>query len=71
MLFFILRVLILVLAFWVLWRLYVSWFGLRRPGGTRPSDDWTDVLESIKALPETHDPSSRAAGRRRPRWPDT
>ena len=68
-LFFVLRGLIVVLALWVFWRLYASRFRSRRPTRASPPDDWTEVLESIKKLPETSDPPLRADDRRRPRHP--
>ena len=70
MLFFVLRGLIVVLALWVLWRLCASRSPARRLPRASPHDDWTEVLESIQALPETHEPSHRADDRRRRRHPD-
>ena len=68
-LFFVLFGLIVVLALWVLWRLCASRFPARGPTRASPHDDWTEVLESIQALPETRDPPLRADDRRRPRHP--
>ncbi len=68
-LFFVLFGLIVVLALWVLWRLCASRFPARRPTRASPHDDWTEVLESIQALPETSDPPLRTDDRRRPRHP--
>ena len=68
-LFFVLRGLFVALALWVLWRLYGSRFPSRPPRRAIPPDDWTEVLESIKELPETSDPPFRTDDRRRPRHP--
>ena len=60
--FFPLRVLILVAVLWLLWRLCASRFGAQRQTDAHSSDDWTEVLESIKALPETRRPPRRSIG---------
>jgi hypothetical protein len=43
-----------VLALWVLWRLYTILFPARR--SLRERDEWGEVLEAIEELPETTDP---------------
>jgi hypothetical protein len=48
------RCVIVVLALWVLWRLYITLFPARR--SPREGDEWGEVLEAIEELPETTDP---------------
>lgn len=50
----IVRCIIVVLALWVLWRLYTILFSARR--SPRKQDEWGEVLEAIEELPETTDP---------------
>ena len=50
----IVRCIIVVLALWVLWRLYTILFPARR--SPRKQDEWGEVLEAIEELPETADP---------------
>jgi hypothetical protein len=52
--FIIVRCVIVVLALWVLWRLYTILFPARR--SPREQDEWGEVLEAIEELPETTDP---------------
>jgi len=52
--FIIVRCIIVVLALWVLWRLYTILFPARR--SPREQDEWGEVLEAIEELPETTDP---------------
>jgi hypothetical protein len=52
--FIIVRCVIVVLALWVLWRLYTILFPARRP--LREQDEWGEVLEAIEELPETTEP---------------
>ena len=54
MIFIIVRCVIVVLALWVLWRLYITLFPARR--SLRERDEWGEVLEAIEELPETTDP---------------
>ena len=54
MIFIIVRIVIVVLALWILWRLYVTLFPARR--SPRSQDEWGEVLEAIEELPETTDP---------------
>lgn len=54
MIFIIVRCVIVVLALWVLWRLYTILFPARR--SLRERDEWGEVLEAIEELPETTDP---------------
>lgn len=55
MLFLMLRALVVMLAVWVFWKLY-TWLLPRQQAPESPPDDWTEVLEAIKKLPETSDP---------------
>jgi hypothetical protein len=68
--FFVLRCVIAVLAFWVLWKLCTALFSTRQSRGHRLEkprhDEWAEVLEQIANLLETTDPHSRAAAWRRP-----
>jgi hypothetical protein len=50
----IVRYVIVVLALWVLWKLYTTLFPARR--SPREQDEWGEVLEAIDELPETTDP---------------
>ncbi len=59
MVFLILRVATLILAFWLLWRLLAALFPAKRPAPTRGQDDWAEVLDEIEQLPETTDPHAR------------
>jgi len=52
--FIIVRFVIVVLALWVLWRLYTTLFPARR--SPHAQDEWGEVLEAIEELPETTDP---------------
>jgi hypothetical protein len=70
MLLFVVRGLILALSLWLLWRLCVALFPVRRPEPPPPPDDWAEVLESIQALPETGEPPHRADDQRRPQLPE-
>ncbi|MGQ4810259.1 hypothetical protein NKDENANG_03712 [Candidatus Entotheonellaceae bacterium PAL068K] len=63
---FVIRGVIVVLALWVLWRLYTALFPARRLPPAGPEDEWEEVLEAIDELPETTDSHPRAPGRRQP-----
>lgn len=54
MIFIIVRCVIVLLALWVLWRLYTILFLTRRP--LCEQDEWGEVLEAIEELPETTEP---------------
>ncbi len=64
MIFFVLRGVIVVLALWVLWRLYTALFPARRPQREGAEDEWAEVLEAIDELPETTSPHPRTEDRR-------
>ena len=49
----ILRIVVLVLVAWFLWRLIGTLLASRRPSGPPQQDEWADVLEKINNLPET------------------
>lgn len=53
MIFVVVRVVIVLLALWVLWRLYIALFPTRQSPQARPQDEWGEVLEAIDELPET------------------
>jgi hypothetical protein len=65
--FFVLRCAAVVLACWVLWKLLLALFPARQPPRRQEQDEWTEVLEEIKELPETTDPRPGADDARRPR----
>ena len=65
------RGLILALSLWLLWKLCAALFPVRRRVSTPPPDDWTEVLDSIQALPETSEPPRRADGRHGPQLPES
>ena len=58
----ILRVVMLVLLAWGVWRLYLAFYPPRprRPARKQARDEWQDVLEAIDELPEANEPGSRA-----------
>jgi hypothetical protein len=56
---FVLRCAVAVLACWVLWRGLLALFPARRSPHRHKQDEWAEVLEEIKELPETTDPPSR------------
>lgn len=60
MIFVVLRVVIVMLALWVLWKLYTALFPARRPPRARAQDEWGEVLEAIDELPETTEPHRHA-----------
>ena len=64
MIFFVLRGVIVVLALWVLWRLYTALFPARRPQQEGAEDEWAEVLEAIDELPETTSPHPSTEDRR-------
>ena len=64
MIFIIVRCVIVILALWVLWRLYITLFPARRQ--PRAQDEWGEVLEAIEELPETTDPHVQDRNQRPP-----
>jgi hypothetical protein len=60
--FIIVRCVIVVLALWILWRLYLTLFPARQ--SPRAQDEWGDVLEAIEELPETTDPHTEVRDQR-------
>lgn len=66
---FVLRGLVVVAACWLLWRLFSALCSARRSRRKFRRDEWTEVLEEIKALPETTDPHLDAYDAHRPRHP--
>ncbi|ETX00321.1 MAG: hypothetical protein ETSY1_11650 [Candidatus Entotheonella factor] len=57
-----LRVVMLALIAWGLWRIYIALYppAPRRPKHIDTPDEWQDVLEAIDELPETAEPHRRA-----------
>jgi len=58
----ILRVIMLGLLAWGIWRLYIALYPPRprRPARRQTRDEWQDVLEAIDELPEAAEPGHRA-----------
>ncbi len=59
-----LRIVMVALFVWVLWKVYTALYPARRPPQrTDAPDEWQDVLEAIDELPETAEPPLRAQNR--------
>ncbi len=71
MIFVVLRVVIVAVALWILWRLCTALFSTRRAPSTRTQkpDEWSEVLEAIDELPETTDPQLHTQKSRQPLQP--
>ncbi len=63
-----LRVVMVGLIVWALWRLYTALYppSPRRPLRTQEQDEWQDVLEAIEDLPETTGTQHRVRERDEP-----
>ena len=68
MIFVVLRIVIVAVALWILWRLCIALFSARRSSSTptQQQDEWKEVLEAIDELPETTKPELRAQEPRQP-----
>ncbi len=64
-----LRIVLVVVALWVLWRLYIVVFPARRAPQAREQDGWGEVLEAIDELPETTEPHPRVQDQGQPLQP--
>ena len=65
----ILRIVIIALGIWLVWRLFSALFPARRSVRAPEDDEWSEILDEIQDLPETPDPKSQGKNRRRPRDP--
>ncbi len=54
----VLRIVMVGVVVWALWKIYTALYPARRPR-TDASDDWQDVLEAIDELPEATEPQGQ------------